>query len=270
MVIVSEDSDAPTEKHWRSFLSRPDDLLRNPDAILKREGTSMVAVKHIDAGGKRFQAAVKRQLAGTGFRGFFRSLRKGRACRSFNTARRLMKLGVPVAPPLAAVYKRPWMRTREDMYFAELLENGCDLYTFLAHSAAGRAPGVKRELSRQMSTIMAKLAGNGLCHRDSKASNFVVCFAREKDVKVVMVDMDGIGKCRWLRREQKRRTLWRLAASLMSIEHISAFDYLRGFVSYCNLAGIGRADRPLLLRRVVERARSKHLRTGAKTAAAAE
>jgi len=255
---------------WADCLSRPRSLFEDVEKILKTEGRSCVAVKNLAIGDERLKAVIKRHWPEFGFRQFFRSFRPGKALREFKTAVRLLHCGIGVAAPLAAIQQRRKLLTRQSIYIAEYRENSSELYGFVRDrlpEAATERFALKRQLSNQLAGILAGLHKNGMWHRDSKASNFVVCRGAKGQYRILLVDMDGIRRY-FLRRKRRRfQSLWRLGASLMTIGAVNRTDYLRTFTTYCNLTGLELSQRRRIFRELASLAEAKHLRSMLKAAA---
>jgi len=230
-----------TRDDWIECLSRPEELFEDVEETLKVEGPNRVAVKKIKVGNNEFKAVVKRRCCEGGLRGLLRSLRAGKAVREFRTSLKLLSCGIAVAAPLAALYQRRNLLSKQSIYINEYLENSPNLCTFLSEELP-KAPGavfaVKKRLSSQLATILAMLHRNGLWHRDAKASNFIVRGGRE----------------------QRFRSLWQLAASVMSLPAIYQTDYLRTFVAYSNLTGLEVSQRRGVFRELVKLAQVKRMR----------
>jgi heptosyltransferase I len=244
---------------WIKCLSQPHLLFENVEKILKTEGQNCVAVKTLTIGDSLLKVVVKRHYPGPGLRQFFRSFRQGRALRNFDTSLKLQSIGVPVAAPLAALHQKKGPLTCQSIYITSYLEDSFDLRTFCRRCLSNDF-SLRKHLTNRLAAILATLHKNGLWHRDSKANNFLVA----SDKRVLLIDTDGIKPYR-LRRESCRfRSLWRLAASLLSISAVNRTDYLRFFTDYCNLTGIEPSHRRRIFRELSERAKAKHLHSALK------
>jgi len=248
---------------WSKPLSQPELLFEDVEKILKTEGQNCVAVKNLVIGNTQLKVVSKRHCPGPGLRQFFRSFRQGRALRNFDTAIKLLSCGIPVAAPFAALHKRSGLRTSQSIYITEFFEDSSNLYNFAAEQAGGQF-AIKKQLGNQLASILAAFHKNGLWHRDSKAGNFIVCANADGTYKISLVDTDGIKPYR-LRRETCRfRSLWQLAASLLSVSAVSRTDYLRCFTAYCNLTGLEPSRRSRIFRELSALAKAKHQRAALK------
>ena len=249
---------------WNDCLSQPNSLFDEIEKIIKMGSRNLVAVKNLPIRDTSLQVVIKRQYVPAGFRQFFRSLRPGKALRNFKTALRLKSWGIEVASPFAALQHRRSLRTRQSIYITEFLSNSSNLHAF----ASGRLPStgfteqyeIKNQVSHQLASVLASLHNRGLWHRDSKASNFVVYKDSHDKYKILLADMDGIKRYVLPSRSRRLRSLWHLAASLMSVPDINRTDYLRTFYAYCDLTGLDHSLRRPLYRLLARRAQKKRMR----------
>jgi lipopolysaccharide heptosyltransferase I len=252
---------------WIKCLSKPHLLFENVGKILKTEGQNCVAVKNLTIGDRHLKVVVKRHYPGAGLRQFFRSFQRGRALRNFDTALKLLSRGIPAASPFAALHKRRTLFTEQSIYITEYFENSSNLHTFASEQLLkkqGEQFAIKKQLCYQLAAILAMLHKNGLWHRDSKATNFIVCKSIEGKCKILLVDVDGIKPYFPLRGSRQFRSLWQLAASLLSVSAVNRTDYLRTFISYCNLTGIAPSQRRRIFRELSDMAKAKHLHSALK------
>lgn len=253
-----------SQNNWSESLSHPELLFEDVEKIFKMSGQNCVAVKNLQIRDTQLKVVIKRLYAGSGFRQFFRSFRPGKALRNFKTALNLINYRIAVTTPFAALQNRTALFTKQSIYITEYLSNSIDLHSFASILLPSAEPtarfALKRQLSYQLASLLASLHKNGLWHRDSKASNFVVCKDTQDKYKILLVDMDGIKRYFLRRKSRQFRSLWQLAASLMSVPGINRTDYWRTFTTYCNLIALEPSRRRPLFRQLAKRAHAKHLR----------
>jgi lipopolysaccharide heptosyltransferase I len=287
---------------WIKCLSKPHLLFENVGKILKTEDQNCVAVKNLTIGDRHLKVVVKRHYPGAGLRQFFRSFQRGRALRNFDTALKLLSRGIPAAAPFAALHKRRNFLTEQSIYITEYFENSSNLRTFASEQllkkqgacperpvvsgpvlsvsvpsaiegvegvervepGRGEQFAIKKQLCYQLATILAMLHKNGLWYRDSKATNFIVCKSIEGKCKILLVDVDGIKPYFPLRGSRRFRSLWQLAASLLSVSAVNRTDYFRTFTTYSNLTGLEPSHRRRIFRELSDRAKAKHLHSALK------
>lgn len=249
---------------WADCLSRPNLLFDDVEKILKIGTKNCVAVKNLQIRDTKLKVVIKRLEMGTGLRQFFRSFRPGKALKNFKTALNLISTGLPVTAPFAALQNRSALLTKQSIYITEYFPNSSDLHSFISKQVSSknqrRRHELKKQISNQLASLLTELHKNGLWHRDSKASNFVVCKDSNDKYKILLVDMDGIKHYIFRRRSRQFRSLWQLAASLMSIPAINRTDYWRTFTAYCDLIGLDYEPRRHLFRQLAKRAQAKRMR----------
>jgi serine/threonine protein kinase len=269
MVVLSDTSGKNFSKtDWADCLSQPQLLLENVERTLKTEGQNCVVVKNLTVGTSQLKVVIKRHCHGAGIRQFFRSFRPGKAIRNFKAALELLGYDIPVVAPFAAMHQRRKLLTKQSIYITEYLENSFNLHTFASKQfPANKAEqfAIKKQLCRQLATILAMLHKNNLWHRDSKATNFIVHKDTAGKYSVLLVDMDGIKRYFLWHRSRRFRTLWRLAASLMPVATVNRTDYLRTFTTYSNLTGLEVLHRRRIFHKLAHQARAKQLRNIIKT-----
>jgi len=256
-----------SKTNWVDCLSQPELLFQDVEKILKTEGRNCVAVKNLTIGDNQLKVVIKRHYPGVGLRRFFRSFRRGRALRNFDTTLKLLSCGIPTAASFAALHKKRNLLTEQSIYITEYFENSPDLYTFASEQLPKRQAeqfAIKKQLCRQLATILATLHKNGLWHRDSKATNFIVCKNSRGKCKILLVDMDGIKPYFSPRESRRFRPFWQLAASLFSVSAVNRTDYFRTFTAYSNLTNLELSQRRRIFRELSDKAKAKHLRSALK------
>jgi serine/threonine protein kinase len=256
--------DSFSQNGWIQCLSKPGSLFDDVEKILKIGSKNCVAVKNLKIKDNSIKVVIKRHYAGAGFRWFFRSLRQGKALRNFKTALGLISSGFPVVTPFAALQQRCRLLTKQSIYISEYLEDSSDLHNFASKRLLSTKQAdtlmTKKQLSQQIAAVLASLHKKGLWHRDSKASNFIVWKNAQDKHRILLVDMDGIKRYVLRRRNRQFRSLWQLAASLISVHNVNLTDYWRTFITYCDLTGIGQSQRRPLFRMLAKRALAKHMK----------
>jgi len=260
---------ALSPEQWRLCLANPDSLLIGPDRIIKQQGRNIVLVKSIRLAGRTLKVVVKHHYPELGIRSFFRSFRRGRALRNFDTALRLLRFELPAVPPLAAIEQKKILRSIQSIYVTEYIENGDALYQLLAQLPPSPAKSfeIKKQLSLAVAQILAALHKAGYWHRDAKASNFIAVKDTGGKYRLLITDMDGIKPYCLRKRRSQFRPFWHLAASLLHSPGVTRTDCLRTFTAYCNLLGIGAAERRRLFRWIAAETDAKYMRLLKKAAA---
>jgi serine/threonine protein kinase len=182
--------------------------------------------------------------------------------RNFIAAVRMSQHGLPVAAPLAAVYRRRgFLFCEQSIYISEYVE-GPHLYEFLENLPLDSKERYQiiRRLANQMAEILAGLHERGLWHRDAKATNFVISRSSGGDYFAAITDVDGIKPYFVRRKGRQLQALWQLAASVMHLRGVYRTDYLRMFRAYCDKVGIPAEQRGPLFRELAAKAQAKYER----------
>ncbi len=244
-----------TKSQWEGLLAEPEKLLEGAERTIKSDGCNRVLVKYLAVGGRGVKAVLKEHHRGVGVREIFRSLGAPRAMRNFIAAVKISQYGLPVAAPLAGVYRRTFLFCRQSIYISEYVD-GINLHRFLQDLRVDNRERHRtiRRLTGQMAEILAVLHERGMYHRDTKATNFIVSGSGPNNYRIVLTDLDGIKQYSAGGEEHQKRALWRLGASVMGIPSVSRTDYMRMFRAYCDVADIPTDQRRGLFRELAAKA----------------
>jgi tRNA A-37 threonylcarbamoyl transferase component Bud32 len=257
-VVRAGGKDKFSKSGWEKLLASPEKMLEGAQQTLKVEGLNSVTVKYLDVNGSGVKAVIKCRMPAAGIRGICRSMGAAHAIRNFVAVVKMKQYGMPVAAPLAAVYRRRFLFCDQSIYISEYIE-GTNLYEFLRNM---RAQGeerywIMREVSGKIAGIFAELHKNNLWHRDAKATNFVVSDDADGKYRVTIIDVDGIKRYLFRSESRQMQGLWQLASSVMGLAGITRTDCLRTFEIYCGYAGIAKERRRDIYRRLSEKAQAK-------------
>lgn len=242
---------------WQECLAEPEDLLSSVDEVKKAEGNRIVAARELEIDAQKVSAVLKAQSGASSLREKIIGIRRSRAMRNFRTATELCENGISTALPLAALEQRKNLLVTNSIFITECVRDCKQLYFFVRDDLPGkphRGLAAKKQLSRQIAEIFAQLHKANLWHRDAKASNLVVQRLSDGNLRVALVDMDGIKRYRAKRTEQRFRGFVKLASTLLYSGEINTTDYLRTFGNYCTLTGIDRSKQKQIFAELGRRA----------------
>jgi serine/threonine protein kinase len=248
-----------SKEEWEQLLAEPEKLLEGSQQTLKSEGVNRVVIKYLSAGGRGVKAVIKRH-EGRGVKGLFRLLKAPRAMRNFIAAVRIRQAGLPVAGPLAAVYRKSFGSGGQNIYISEYID-GFNLYEFLKDLPSDSRERLKiiGQLSEQLAEIFAGLHKKGLWHRDAKATNFVV-YEGDEGYQVAITDVDGIKQYLFCKKSRQMQWLWQLAASVMELGVVNRTDFLRMLRAYCEKAGVPESQEREIFGELIKKAEAKYRR----------
>ena len=244
-----------------TLLDNPDQLFSDADRFIKQDGRNCVAVKTIERDSEKIRLVLKRHVPVNFMKQFCRRFIFSKAEQNIKKTVLLRSLGIPVVEVYAALQKAGLIRIRETVLIIPFYENSPNLHHFLEGMSDEpySAYQIKRQLCMQIAEIFSTLHKAGIWHRDSKSSNLIVT-PREGELKIRLVDMDGI-KHNLIRGKRGRYfTLWRLAASLMLLIKVNKTDYMRFFQEYCDMMGIPDCRRRIMFRELSRMAEKKYQR----------
>ena len=272
LVAVSDsDPDNLTAQDWSKCLRDPALLTSEPDRVIKSEKYASVLVKTVNIAQTQLTVIVKYRRRPLTFTNLIRSLMPSTAIRNFRTALKLKRCNIPVVAPIAAIEKKKYrFFTTESIFITRYLPKSRDLYWFLRDNTL--SPGadslqLKKLLAQQLAQILADLHNNRLWHRDAKAQNFLVRENPADELKITLVDLDGIKHYRLASsRSQRLKPLEKLAATVIWHPNMNATDYLRTLKNYCTLTGLNGSRTGGMFRRIRRQAIATRLTTMANAA----
>ncbi len=261
-----------SEDDWKRILCSPQSLIEDSEKVLKSDGSTVVAVKHLKFTDNDLPVVIKYERVSRGFKGFFRSLLPAKAILNFNTATLLCRKGIPAVRSLAALQKKKGIFTTTSIYITEYDPTSENLHSFLAEhdlKTGSDQRAFKNSLSIQVSDILAGLHNSGLWHRDAKAGNFLVTTSADSSQpKLALVDMDGIKTYTFGRYNCRVRSLSKLASTLLWCGSLYSTDYMRCFSRYCRLTKLNGIRRRSAMRTISAKAIAMRMLTMAREAMA--
>ena len=248
---------------WHAGLTTMPDFLRRADHVYKQDGAQWVVAARLALGDRLQPIVAKHHVTCGGFSGLLRRLLPSRAVQNFETACRLMRRGVPVTWPLAALERIDTSGHQESVFVTEQIPDAVDLHAWVQQWAGGqRHPtfATRRMLARRLGELFALLEQAGLWHRDAKAGNFLVADGPDGP-QVYLVDLDGVRPALAWRGRTIHRGMAKLAATLLWAGPITATDGLRALRAYAGTRGRKETPDKALLYSLWRRAIAERLAT---------
>ncbi len=250
---------------WRRCLADPETLMDDPQRVIRESGSARVIVKTIQPGDEPIAVVIKDEVIKSGIKSFFRSYQPAKSKRNFRAAQELLRNGIPVVAPLAALEKKHRLRTVRSIYITGYSENSNDMHNFIRDNIgkinfADRR--IKGRFLEQSVAILAMLDKNGMWHRDAKAGNFLVDVSDGK-YRISLLDMDGIKlrPTKLFAHRLRVRTMAKFVSVMLWNPFVTRSDYLRTLTLYCNLAGINKGKRKKLFKDISKTAVAMRLVT---------
>ena len=128
----------------------------------------------------------------------------------------------------------------------------------LARIDTARSRVIRNQCISAIVDFLVALEQAGLAHRDLKASNILLASWDDAaiETRVVLVDLDGLAPRVTWNEQRRRKTLVRLAASLLQYQSITRADYGRFLKQYITSIGATGSKWKVLYRQLTQQARS--------------
>jgi tRNA A-37 threonylcarbamoyl transferase component Bud32 len=224
------------------FLADPDAPFGSPGVrLLKDSPSSTVAEFNLPGDGGPRPVIYKRFRITTWSDPWVALCRRPPALRSWVFGHGLRERCLPTPRPLAVLHRHWHGLPREGYLLMEKVPGAVELHRFVAGLAdlkPGECRGVLRRLLEQVAALVRELHRCRLAHRDLKAANILVQ-DRADDLRLWLIDLVGVRRCRRLPRWRRVLDLGRLNASFLRSPLVTRTDRLRFLRSYlqCGLFG---------------------------------
>jgi len=204
-----------------NILADPDAFLATRATLLKR-GRSTTVGRGAGIVVKRFNLRKPLRL----LKDLFRASRNRRA---YQKAYHLELAGIPSARPIATAEKRFLRFLLRGYFVMEEIPGAVEL---------GHWRGDSRVAARALAELLAKLHGEGFCHRDLKETNLVFDSAG----RLHLIDLEGLEYVHEVSLRRAAADLARLARGAAKHPQFTEADRLRFLRRYCKLRGIRPRD----------------------------
>jgi tRNA A-37 threonylcarbamoyl transferase component Bud32 len=228
---------------WQNALADMDSLLQACPAVLKDDTYSRVYVKDFNIAGRSLEVVVKirkpknKQTARFNFLGRYNSVH------CFNTALKLISQNIATAYPLAAIYPKPGMVELPEILINQHISNSVNLHDFICDGFGGIPEyKAKQQLTAGLTDILAGLHRANLKHRDAKVANFVVRKRQHNEIKIYIIDLEGIKPCGLLKNRNYTTALEKLAVTLLRYGRLNNADFMRALKMFNKKAGVENID----------------------------
>jgi len=227
---------------WRSALAEPERLLEGPAVpVLKVSKSTRVVRRTLTVGVNAIDVYIKRRRRKKWHKALIDLFRRGRAVRAFRLGHALITRRFPTALPLAALERRTARLLHESILITEAVDASVSLDK-LWDSAGPPAAIRPRDLAAPLGRLLRSLHDGGFVHRDLKASNLLVRSAPDGSVAIILIDLDGLRRRRWVSQRNRYQGLARLNAAMAQCPAVTRTDRLRMLLGYLRRPGSGRIE----------------------------
>jgi tRNA A-37 threonylcarbamoyl transferase component Bud32 len=243
-----------------ALLADPDEPFRRPGVRLLKDGPSSTVAELELPGDDGPRLVVYKRFRLTSWSDSWVQLCcRSPALRSWVFGHGLRERCLPTPRPLVVLHRRRHGLPGDGYLLMEKVPDAVELHRFVAGLAALPAAerrGVLRRCLDETAALVRELHRRRLAHRDLKAANVLVQRTGD-DLRLWLIDLVGVGRCRHLPRPRRVQNLARLHASFLRSPLLTRTDKLRFLRVYLQCGLFGRERWKGWWREVEEATRAK-------------
>lgn len=239
-----------TLEQWTELLGRPEELLCGEGLdVIKNSPSSQLVRRSVSLGGRDVNVYIKRTRRKHKWKAVFDCFRMARPLRAFALGHELLTRRIATALPLAALERRAGPLLTDSILITEEVAAprlNQFLNTWLATPPRGDVPLTGRQQQHlaqvvlaQLGRLVQRLHDSHYSHRDLKANNLLVRWQLGRVPELVLIDLDGLHRCRVLTAKRRFQGIMRLNVSLLKCPFVNRAGRLRMLLGYLRRPGIG-------------------------------
>ena len=243
-----------TKSDWKKVLADPESLFTGDDVkVVKDSGSSLVVRRKLKIGSNEVDVFIKQAKRKRRWKIFADIFRRSRAFRAFRLGHALLCRRIATATPLAALELRRGRFLLKNILITEAVD-APQLHDFMQSWLGDTPPSGTTALSTsqqkqlalevlwQLGKMLQQLHDNHFAHRDLKATNICVHWEHRKRPEIVLIDLDGVTRVKFMTTRRKCAGLMRLNVSLLQCQVVTHAGRLRMLLGYLRRPGCGRIN----------------------------
>jgi tRNA A-37 threonylcarbamoyl transferase component Bud32 len=242
-----------TPEQWQQALADPDALFVGEGVdVIKNTRSGMVARRMLRLGDNEIDVFIKRPKRKNWLKILLSAFRRSRPMRNFKLGHDLLTRRIATALPLAALERRVGPFLADTILITEAVP-APNLYDFMntwlsvppkgdTNLSEAQQRHLAQEVLWQLGRLLQQLHDNHFAHRDLKATNIRVRWNPGIRPEIVLVDLDGLSRVRFITAQRKLRGLMRLNVSLLQCPVVNHAGRLRMLLGYMRRPGSGRIN----------------------------
>lgn len=236
---------------WQKALADPKSLLQDVGDKLKDCAGKSIVRRRLQVGQAQLDVLVCRYHRRQWWKRLVDCFRSSRARRAFNVGHELLIRRIATTLPLACLERRIGPVLLENILIVEAVDSP-RLQPFLeAYLSGTPQSGHNMDLAQQrhlaqillwqMGRLLQRMHDTGYSHRGMGAHNLLVRYVSPTP-QLVLADLDGVRRPRWLTQRRRYQSLMRLNVSLLACPAVTHAGRLRMLLGYLRRPGSGRIN----------------------------
>lgn len=242
------------KKDWQKLLANPESLMYGDGVrVIKNSRSSLVVKRKLKIGPNEIDVYVKRARRKRAWKIVADMFRNSRALRAFRLGHALLGRRIATATPLAALELRRGLFLADNILITEAVEAprlNEFMQTWLGEVppagnmvlSTSQQKQLTQEVLWQLGKMLQMLHDNHFAHRDLKANNICVHWEPGRRPEIVLIDLDGVSRVKFMTTRRKCAGLMRLNVSLLQCQVVTHAGRLRMLLGYLRRPGCGRIN----------------------------
>ncbi len=239
---------------WSKALADPPSLLTGEGITLVKQSPSGTVVRRmLNVGGHDLDVYIKAPRCKKAWKNLLDCFRMSRPLKAFCSGHELLTRRIATALPLAAIERRTGPFLSESILITETVDApqlnqflnpniGPKMDAKLANCSHEELQEIAQYTLGRLGQTVRLLHDNRFAHRDLKSVNILVPWQANGRPEILLIDLDGLRRVRYITTKRRFQGLMRLSVSLLESPAVTLPGRLRMLLSYLRRPGMGKIE----------------------------